>query len=75
MKTPVSSKLTVNSVLKGGSIVVFQGFGVGGQQDALDGGLSGGVSRVEMAEYEPHVARPVRRATREGTFEFPETVS
>ena len=54
--------------------MVFQGFGMGGQQDALDGGLSGGVSRVEMAEYEPHVARPVRRATREGTFEFPETV-
>ncbi len=45
---------TANSVLKGGSIVVLQGFGMGGQQGALDGGLSGDLSRMEMAEYEPH---------------------
>ena len=31
---------TANSVLKGRSIVVLQGFGMGGQQGALDGGLS-----------------------------------
>lgn len=61
---------TANSVLKGGSIVVLQGFGMGGQQGTLDGDLSGDLAREEMAEYEPQVARPAWRATREGTFEF-----
>ncbi len=50
--------------------MVLQGFGMGGQQGALDGGMSGDLSRVEMAEYEPHVARPAWRATKEGTFDF-----
>ena len=50
--------------------MVLQGFGIGGQQGALDGGLSSDLSRVEMAEYEPHVARPAWRATKEGTFDF-----
>ena len=30
---------------------------MGREQDTLDGGLSGDLPRVEMAEYEPHVVR------------------
>ena len=48
---------TASLVRRGRSILLSQGFGLGREQGILDGGVSGDLPRVEMAEYEPHVMR------------------